>query len=266
MWLAVRRLAAVLGCALLLATTLGVTSVAGGLRVPASHRDAVEDVVALMRDVGVTMPADVQVFVYDTQAAFRQGLHEEAYVRPDRAEEIAAFAAGLARPGRVLLNAPAVRGRREWRRLLAHELTHVAQFALAGGDGRADQWLAEGLAERVAFEVLQRLGLDDLVDRRNGARASVRRHPGVAAGRLDLAALGSPREFTLRHQRDGSVETYQLAFLLADHLVERFGLDNVLGYFRRCRTLDRARAFEATFGQTLGQFETEMLLILRARD
>jgi hypothetical protein len=262
----VHRLSAVLGCALLLVTILSASHVYGGLRVPATHRDAVEEVVAVMHDLGLTMPADLQVHVYDTQATFRQGLLDEAYVRPDRADEIAAFAAGLARPGRVLLNAPAVRGQREWRRLIAHELTHVAQFALAGGDGRADQWLAEGLAERVAFEVLQRLGVDDLADRRRRARAGARRHPGFAAGRLNLAALGSPREFTLRHQRDGSVETYQLVFLMADDLVERFGLDAVLDYFRRCRTLDRSRAFETTFGLTLGQFETETLLNLRTRD
>jgi hypothetical protein len=261
----VRRISIILGCALLLATTVGAGSAAGGLRVPAPHREAVEEVVAVLADLGLAVPADLEIYVYDSQATFRRGLLDEAYVRSDRVDEIAAFAAGLARPGRVLLNAQAVRGRREWRRLIAHEVTHVAQFALAGGDGRADQWLAEGLAERVAFEVLERLGLDDLADRRKGARAGARRHPGFAAGRLDLAALGSPREFTLRHQRDGSVETYQLAFLMADHLLERFGLDAVLGYFRRCRTLDRARAFEASFGLTLGQFETEMLVLLRAR-
>jgi hypothetical protein len=261
----VHRLSAIVGCTLLLATTVGAGNGAGGLRVPAPHRDTVEEVVTVLSELGLTVPADLAVHVYDSPAAFRRGLLDEAYVRPDRADEIAAFAAGLARPGRVLLNAQAVRGRREWHRLIAHEVTHVAQFALSGGDGRADQWLAEGLAERVAFAALERLGLDTLADRRKVAREGARRHPGVAAGRLDLAALGSPREFTLRHQRDGSIETYQLTFLMADHLVERFGLDAVLGYFRRCRTLDRMRAFELSFGLTLGQFETEVLQLLRAR-
>jgi hypothetical protein len=83
------------------------------------------------------------------------------------------------------------------------------------------------------------------------------------AGRLDLAALGSPREFTLRHQRDGSLETYQLSFLMADYLVERFGLDHVLGYFRACRRLDRERAFVATFGQSVTQFESDVLRYLK---
>jgi hypothetical protein len=243
----------------------GIAEVAG-VMAPAAHRDAVDEVATVMRDLGLVLPADVRVHVYDTRAAFRRGLIDEAYVATDRVEEIASFAAGLARPGRVLLHSRAAKGRREWRRLIAHELTHVAQFALAGGDGRADQWLAEGVAERVAFEVLERLGLDTLTERRARGLEGARQHPGFAAGRLDLAALGSPREFTLRHQRDGSLETYQLSFLMADYLVGRFGLDGVLDYFRACRRLERERAFVAAFGQPVAQFEAEVLSYLRGLD
>ena len=257
------RSSLVLAVAVLLVATQGIAEVTDLRQVPPTHRDAVAEIAGVMRDLGLVLPADVQVHVYDTRAAFRRGLIDEAYVGPDRVEEIASFAAGLARPGRVLLHSNAVRGPREWRRLIAHELTHVAQFALAGGDGRADQWLAEGVAERVAFEVLERLGLDTLANRRTAALAGARQHPGVMAGRLDLAALGSPREFTLRHQRDGSLETYQLTFLMADYLVERFGLDGVMSYFQRCRRLDRDRAFAATFGQTTSEFEAEVLRHLR---
>jgi hypothetical protein len=257
------RYPAVLALAVLLVATQGLADVTSGLDVPADYRQTVEEVVGVMAGVGVVLPADIHVYVYDTRAAFRRGLIDEAYVRPDRVEEIAAFAAGLARPGRVLLYSRAAGGRREWRRLIAHELTHVAQFALADGDGRADQWLAEGVAERVAFEVLERLGLDTLADRRTRALAGARQHPGFVAGRLDLAALGSPREFTLRHQRDGSLATYQLSFLMADYLVERFGMEGVMSYFRRCQRLDRERAFATTFGLTTAQFETIVIAHLK---
>jgi hypothetical protein len=37
-----------------------------------------------------------------------------------------------------------------------------------------------------------------------------------------------------------------------------------MGYFRRCRRLDRERAFAATFGQTTSAFEAEVLRYLRA--
>jgi hypothetical protein len=166
----------------------------------------------------------------------------------------------------VLLHARAARGKREWRRLIAHELAHVSQFALAGGDGRADQWLAEGLAERIAFDVLERLSLDSVADRRARALSTARQHPGFIRGRLDLVALGSPREFTLRHQRDGSLETYQLSFLMADYLLNRAGMPAVLDYFRRCRSLDRERAFTAAFGQSVQAFEAEVLRHLKSLD
>jgi len=234
------------------------------LDVPVAHRPAVEEIVTIMRrDLALPLPARVRVFVYDSRASFRTGLIDEGYVAPDRVNEIASFAAGLARPGRVLLHSRAARGRTEWRRLIAHELTHVVEFGLAGGDGRADQWLAEGLAERVAFDVLERLGDDSLAERRTRALSGARKHPGFAAGRLDLAALGSPREFTLRHQRDGSLETYQLSFLMADYLVQRHGMSSVLDYFQNCREMDRDRAFARTFGQSIQQFETEVLAHLQ---
>jgi hypothetical protein len=258
--------------ALLFFTACGATAVsvpvalsagASVVDVSPAHRAAVEEIVTIMRrDVGLRLPAHVSVHVYDTQEAYRHGLVAEGFVALDRVDEIAAFAAGLARPGRVLLYARAVHGGREWRRLIAHELTHVAQFDLAGGDGRAAQWLAEGLAERVAFEVLDRLGLGSIGDRHALAVERMRHHPGFVAGRLDLGALGSPREFTMRHQRDGSLETYQLAFLMADYLVQRDGMATVLEYFRRCGQDGRRQAFVTTFGQPIEQFETEVLAYL----
>ena len=245
-------------------TPVPVSLADSGLKVPSAHRAAVEEVVSVMRDdLGLPVPQRVSVFVYESRASFRKGLLDEGYVPADRVDEIASFAAGLARPGRVLLHAGATPGRLGWTRLIAHELTHVVQFNLAGGDGRADQWLAEGLAERVAFEVLEHLGLDSLADRRDRALVGAREHPGFAAGRVDLAALGSPRAFTLRHQRDGSVETYQLSFLMADYLVDRYGLDVVLNYFRNCRVMDRRRAFAHTFRQSIQQFERDVLDYLR---
>src|SRR6185295_14649374 len=42
------------------------------------------------------------------------------------------------------------------------------------GEGRAEQWLAEGMAEWAAFTVLERLGLDTLAERRAAALGHVR--------------------------------------------------------------------------------------------
>src|SRR5206468_3917581 len=101
--------------------------------------------------------------------------------------------------------------------------------------GRAEQWLAEGMAERVAFQALERLDEGSLQMHRRLALVRVQRQPAFAHGRLDLSTLGSPRDFTLRHQREGSVETYHLTFLLADYLIERHGPAKMVEYFGRLK-------------------------------
>lgn len=228
--------------------------VVGGAR-PA----ALDRLIGVLQELGLPIPPSTRVYIYSSRQAFRRGIVEDANLSPDGADELAAFAVGLARPGRVLLNGKLSDAGSEWLRLVAHELTHVAQFQLAGGEGRADQWLAEGMAEHVAFQALERMGVGSLDRQRKVALRRARGQAAVAQSRLDLATLGSPRQFTLRHQREGSTATYHLTFLLADYLVQRHGFDKVVQYFARLRTRSSAAAFAVTFGQTLDAFEREVL-------
>ncbi|MBI1846983.1 MAG: hypothetical protein HYR86_08435 [Candidatus Rokubacteria bacterium] len=182
-----------------------------------------------------------------------------------RAAELGEFAIGVGKRRQLLLNSEgADRRGREWLRLIAHELTHVSQIELAQGEGRAEQWLAEGMAEWVAFSVLERLRLDTVAHRRVVSRSGIRNYAALVAARLDIETLGSPRGFTVRHRRDGSLPTYQLAFLMADYLIEREGFTKVIEYFRSFSTsLDRHENFERAFGQTLAGFESEILTHLK---
>jgi hypothetical protein len=234
--------------------TAAEIEVIGAVR-PAS----LDRLVGVLEELGLPLPSSTRVYIYSSRQAFRRGIVEDANLSPDGADELAGFAVGLARPGRVLLNGKLSDSGSEWLRLVAHELTHVGQFQLAGGEGRADQWLAEGLAEYVAFQVLERMGHGSLERHRKVALRRARGQAAVAQSRLDLATLGSPRQFTLRHQREGSTATYHLTFLLADYLVQRHGFDKMLQYFSRLRTRSSAAAFAATFGQTLEAFEREVL-------
>lgn len=221
--------------------------------------EALDRVIAILRELGLPLPSNTRLYLYSSRQAFRRGIVEDASLSPDGADDLAAFAVGLARPGRVLLNSRLADSGNEWLRLMTHELTHVSQFELAGGEGRADQWLAEGTAEYVAFQVLERMGVGSLERHRKLALRRARGQAAVAQSRLDLATLGSPRQFTLRHQREGSTATYHLTFLLADCLVQRHGFDKIVQYFRRLRGRSSAAAFAATFGQTLEGFEREVL-------
>jgi len=231
-----------------------------------SHEAAVRGLTAiLVRDLGLPMPTTFTLYVYGGRHTFEQGLVQDAQVAPARAAELSEFAVGIGKRRQLLLNDDGAQPRgREWLRLIAHELAHVSQIEMAGGEGRAEQWLAEGMAEWVAFTSLEHLGLDTLANRRALATAGIRNHAALVAARLDLETLGNPRGFTVRHLKEGSLPTYQLAFLMADYLIERDGFERVVAYFKSFeRRQDRHSNFRDTFGQTLDQFEKEVLAHLK---
>ena len=231
-----------------------------------THEDAARGVAAILaRDLRLPVPPRLTVYIYASRRMFEEGLVQDGRVSRLRAAELSDFAAGIGKRRQLLLHHEGAVSSAEWLRLLAHEMTHVSQIEMAGGEGRADQWLAEGMAEWAAFHVLERLRLDTLTRRRAAAVQDVRRHPALVAGRLDLETLGSPKGFTARHLRDGSRQTYQLVFLLADHLIRRDGFDRVAEYFRSFGTrADRAANFASAFGQSVPEFEQEALAHLAA--
>ena len=231
-----------------------------------NHERAVQGISALLvRDLRLPMPDRVTVYVYSSRHVFEQGLIRDAHVSPIRAAELSDFAIGVGRRRQLLFNDEAYDHRgREWLRLIAHELVHVSQIELAQGEGRAEQWLAEGMAEWVAFNVLERLGLDTMKHRRDVAAAGIRTHAALVAAKLDLDTLGTPRGFTVRHLKEGSLPTYQLAFLMADYLITRDGFDRTVQYFRGFgQGGGRRETFRSAFHQTLEEFEGEVLAHLK---
>jgi hypothetical protein len=227
-----------------------------------SHEEAIRGIAAiLVTDLELPMPTAFTAYVYSGRQGFERGLVVDANVSPIRAAELSEFAVGIGKRRQLLLNDEGGTARgREWFRLIAHELAHVSQIELAQGEGRAEQWLAEGMAEWVAFNVLERLALDTVANRRALATSGIRNHAALVAARLDLETLGNPRGFTVRHLREGSLPTYQLAFLMADYLITRDGFPRVVGYFRSFeRKQDRHANFRDTFGQSLEHFELEVL-------
>ncbi|HXH81798.1 MAG TPA: hypothetical protein VNN07_02605 [Candidatus Tectomicrobia bacterium] len=232
----------------------------------ATNEDAVRGIAAILtHDLGLSLPARFTVFIYSGREGFERGLVQDAHVSPARAAELSEFAVGIGKRRLLLLNDEGATTRsREWLRLIAHELAHVSQIEMAQGEGRAEQWLAEGMAEWVAFNVLERLSLDTVANRRASATRGIRNHTALVAARLDLETLGNPRGFTVRHLREGSLPTYQLAFLMADYLIGRDGFARVVAYFRSFeRRQDRHANFRDTFGQDLEEFEQEVLAHLK---
>ena len=232
-----------------------------------THDAAVRGIAGiLVKDLGLPMPERLTVYVYASRQVFEQGLIHDAHVSPVRAAELSDFAIGVGKRRQLLFNDEAYEQKgREWLRLVTHELAHVSQIELAQGEGRAEQWLAEGMAEWVAFRALERLGLDTLERRRGLARGGIKSHAALLAARLDLDTLGTPRGFTVRHLREGSLPTYQLAFLMADYLIRRDGFEKVVEYFASfAQQQQRLDNFRRAFGQNLDEFEREVLPYLKS--
>ena len=229
--------------------------------------EAVRGIAAIISShLGLAVPDHLTVHVYGGRLAFEQGLIRDGRVSPLLAAEMSDFAIGVVTGGQVLLyDRPRDRSDREWLRLIAHELTHVAQIQLAGGEGRGEQWLAEGMAEWVAYSTLERLGLDSMGRRRMAATSGLHLHATRLESGLDLEARGTPRGFTDWHTREGALGTYQLAFLMTDYLIDQRGFERMKAYFASFRnSTDRRGNFDRAFGETILDFEADVLAYLRA--
>jgi hypothetical protein len=207
------------------------------------------------------LPARVVTRFYASREQLTVGLVAHASVTAATAEALTRFAAGIALPNSLLVRMPpAPAAGDEWTRLLAHELTHLAQIELAGGEPPAARWLVEGMAEWVAYGVLDHLHPGALPRHR---RLAARTACEPSSGRLHLDALSTARGFLDRVEADGSVRVYHIAFTLTDQLVGQHGLHAARRYFRAFREARGANdAFVLAFGTSPAQFESAAAVAL----
>lgn len=204
-------------------------------------------------------PVEFRVSFYQTRGALERGLVGEGY-SPEFARRAASVLDGVGIPRRVLLNEGSL-SRATWAdrvAMLAHELTHVLQYDLAGGRrSTSEQWMREGFAEWVSARVLESLHLSGPGARRNRALRTV-----TLAGPARLPSLSEMATWNqwvaLRETRP-ELPAYPYAYLAVERLVERHGVEAVLDYFRRFAvSYDAPGIFEWAFGETREQFEVAL--------
>lgn len=238
----------------------------GGLGSPEA---ALRTIAAVIQaGLGIPLPRAVTVLAYPDWAAYAEGLGTVGGMPAARAADVAAYSVGLGQAGRIFINWGALREAPRAVRLaiLAHELTHVAQYELSGGQrGTSEQWLREGMADWVACRVLEHLGESTFARERDQALRAVGRVLPVRRGHpVNLVDLGQPLGWEARHLRVGEGPTYRLAFLLTDELVRRKGLPALVEYFRAFGTSnDRFDNFHRVFGVSVDAFEVEALAGIR---
>ena len=218
----------------------------------------------LVGELELPLPHQLTVFVYPTRLAYADGLASAGRMSRSRAQEIAAYSVGLGQHRQLFINDEALRGacRRAWLGVVAHELTHSAQYELSGGRrGRSEQWLREGMADWVAARVLERLGVSTFRHEHERAMRDVARAwPARDDVRIGLVTIGDPRGWEAGHLRSGGSLAYRLAFLLADELIRGRGWGRVIDYFRAFATSDdRFNHFQTAFGTSVDEFEVDGL-------
>jgi hypothetical protein len=199
-----------------------------------------------------------RVEVHATRESFERGLVEHLKISPALARSTAQFAKSAVGDYTVLVNEPAVAGLAWPARieLLAHELTHSLQLTLADRPALArPQWLIEGHAEWMAYNVTASLGLDDLGKVRERLRGRVRelRQKEELPDIVRMITFGEWVRARKRYGYDGS---YSLAFLVTDLLIERHSMAAAADFFSRFGVSeDYAANFRAAFGEGLDEFE-----------
>jgi hypothetical protein len=195
--------------------------------------------------------------LYPSHSSMALGLEGEGY-EASYAVHIADQLDGVTRPGHIFADDATLRWQRWPARIafLAHEMTHVAEYALAGGRrGSSAQWLREGLAEWVSWQVVDEYDLGSYPTRERTALLRLcdarneRRLPPFDNVASQRAWVRNEKHLTLD-------PSYDQSLLAVAFLIDLHGLPAVLEYFRLAARSDDARAnFRAAFGETLQGFE-----------
>lgn len=187
---------------------------------------------------------------------FAERLNRDQYIAGARA--IAVSSDALSKHNRILINEWRLEKYRwpEWIRVLAHELAHTVEFAVA--DGRPaiwERWLTEGFADWVGYKVLDRFGVENFaksIEQQQAAIVNARVRQTFPA----LTQLATGADWLTWSRTLGREATYGQALLAVDFLIEQKGLPAVLEHVRLFRkSFDRKQNFVAAFGESESEFD-----------
>lgn len=202
-----------------------------------------------------------KLIIYPTRAEFELALVEHLKIKPELAKSTARFAKSAVGGYNVLINEEALAATPWPQRLelLAHELTHAVQLTLAKRAGLPrHQWLQEGTAEWLAFNVTAALKLDDMGNVRVRLIDRVRelRHKDQLPS---LTKLDSFADWVSARNSYGFDGTYSLSFLATDFLVSQYSFARIADYFGRFEhSLDHLANFKAAFQDTPEDFDLKL--------
>ena len=123
-------------------------------------------------------PPAIKAYVYVNQATLVEGLVKIAGDSSDEAWDRGRYAAGVAARSGLFLRGDYLASMHLVARagLIAHELAHVSQTRLReGGRGRPAQWILEGHADWVKYQVFDLLGMRTYPESREEVKRTILR-------------------------------------------------------------------------------------------
>lgn len=221
--------------------------------------DAAVKAIAAVMVEDLTLPQlDSALYLYPHLGSYEMGLRMELDDRPDAAARSVSFAIASCLRRKVLADGERL-AKLSWPnrvRTVAHEMIHLAEFALADWVCKTPHyWLMEGFAEWGAYRIIDRLGLESFA---NSSEDSRRGAGAQEAALPPLDRLATEAEWAAAEKKLGRQAVYSQAFLAVDFLIERKGLAVVLDYFARFRdAASRGDHFAAAFGEDVEAFQAE---------
>ena len=213
-----------------------------------SLEDAMAAIVTVCsQDLGLPVVQPLYLHLYkdaNAYAAYTFGFARlsEAFVR---------LTLAIPQQNRLHINMERTKGR-TWGgllRLLAHEYSHIVEYAIVGSVTPWTQWQREGFAEWVSAKVLESLGWESYASSLARAERALARY-GASPPRLSQLEQ-TPQWVSAIDQPKGKVRAYGSAFLAVHRLIEKRGLPAFMRYFRE-------ENFQGNFGLTWSDFEAEM--------
>lgn len=206
------------------------------------------------------LPAiDTVVIIYPSLHAYEAGFVAELGSTPSQAAaKTHTLAIANCKHKKVLANGHGL-SRHPWRarvKTLAHEMTHITQYALGNSRcGSPHSWLSEGVANWVAYTVLESLRLDSFAKGKDAFLdnlSKVKSYQTIPS----LSQISSSSDWDYLVRSLGIEATYAQAFLAVDFLIEQKGLPAAIEYFSFFgQANNRAANFARAFGEELSVFE-----------
>jgi hypothetical protein len=212
-------------------------------------------------------PVEAVVFIYPSLSEYESGFVAELELTPSRAAGMThTLAIANCKHKKILANGHGLL-RVPWRsrvKTLAHEMTHLTQYALENGRcGSPHTWIMEGVANWVAYEITESLKLDSFVKAKETFLEEVARIKFTRTLPL-LNQMSTSADWDYWGRSLGTESTYAQSFLAVDLLIEQKGLPAAIEYFGLFgRSNNRADNFKTAFGEDVSVFEEKFNVHLK---